>query len=145
MDEYTDGTSLYLLEAAKDVVDVRNEEYDEAVVLEYDVSRERSLGAVVLEYDVSRERSLGAGMLFPRKKRWSLVVMDGSWLWSWLCLLRDEDQSTLDAQELRPRFGLFCMVANAATAAGVGFRLRRRPLPLSRRFGVLEKLAVNLE
>ena len=81
MDEYTDGTSLYLLEAAKDVVDVRNVEYDEAVVLEYDVSRERSLGAVVLEYDVSRERSLGRHAfplqktMVPRCHGWILVVV----------------------------------------------------------------------
>lgn len=67
MDEYTDGTSLYVLEARRDVADVLNEEEEEVVVLEYDVSSERSLGAVALEYDVSRERSLGAGMLRPRE------------------------------------------------------------------------------
>ena len=81
---------------------------------------------VLLEYAVSTDRSEGAGMLFPLEEEEIQPASGNLWSLYWWCWFSAEDQSTFDAQELRPCFGLLCMVASAATAAGVGFLARRR-------------------
>lgn len=89
------------------------------------------------EYIVSTDRSEGAGMLFPLEKgKEEEFQPTAGDLWSVCrrCRFSAEDHRTFEAHELRPCFGLLCMVASAATAAGVGFLARTRFLLRPRRF-----------
>lgn len=103
---------LYLLDGAKEVADVRNEDDDK-----FDLP----------EYIVSTDRSEGAGMLFPLENGEEEEFQPTAGFSA-------EDHRTFEAHELRPCFGLLCMVASAATAAGVGFLARTRFLLRPRRF-----------